>query len=370
MLDLLETPTFVVDDLFDSRNIKLFDYLEFEKIPFEVLELCSADLPYRQGAYYPVVIDEIEDDHELFANINPRALLMAQEQNLIIVFIYTGNKNLVFSLKGTLIGQLMDNFLDFHNIRIVSQVSPIAAAPAYIYFSFAEMEAYMEAQSSTYVDGFCENDREKVFTCNVAKDTAHSRLFCASAWYHALINHSYLNYPPQATDNSITSSPAYRWNKHWSATETLIDMLGQQLPIVQTPGCELDFYNNAYWNFCMMDTFSSNRVMLGKSVFLPILNLQPFVIVGPGESLKLLRTLGYKTFKKQVNETYDDILDDEERMQSLFRLVYEMSHFTGEELNQLNEVLRSTIVHNQTHFLSSKKYKLITLLNLLKTGSY
>lgn len=370
MLELLETPTFVVDDLFDSKNIKLFDYLEFEDIPFEVLELCSAELPYRQDAYYPVVINDLQDEHELFANINPRALLMAQEQKLIIVFLYTGHKNLIFSLKGTLIGQLMNNYLDFNNIRIVSQVSPIAAAPAYVYFSFAELDAYMEAQDTLYVDGFCETDREKVFTCNVKKDTAHSRLFCASAWYHALIDHSYLNYPAQVSGSSIAESPIYKWNKHWSATNTLIDMLGQQLPIVQTPGSNLDFYNNAYWNFSMMDTFKSTEISIGTSVFKPILNLQPFVIVGPGESLKLLRTLGYKTFKKQVNESYDDILDDEARMQSLFRLVYEMAHFTGNELNQLNETLRSTIIHNQKHFLSSKKYKLITLLNLLKTGSY
>jgi len=370
MLELLETPTFVVDDLFDSKHIKLFEYLEFENIPFEVLELCSAELPYRQGAYYPVVINDLQEEHELFANINPRALIMAQEQNLIIVFIYTGHKNLIFSLKGTLIGQLMDHFLDFNNIRIVSQVSPIAAAPAYIFFSFAEIEAYMEAQDALYVDGFCDTDRQNVFTCNVTKDTAHARLFCASSWYHALIAHSYLNYPAQVTDNSITESLVYRWNKHWSATDTLIDMLGQQLPIVNTPGSNLDFYNNAYWNFSMMDTFNSSEISIGKSVFSPILNLQPFVIVGPGGSLKLLRTMGYKTFKKQVNESYDDILDDEARMQSLFRLIYEMAHFTGDELNQLNDMLRNTIIHNQKHFLSSKKYKLITLLNLLKTGSY
>lgn len=370
MLELLETPTFVVDDLFDSKNIRLFDYLDFEDIPFEVLELCSAELPYRQNPYYPIIINDLHEDYDLFENINPRALQMAQEQNLILVFIYAGHKNLIFSLEGTLVGQLITNHLDFNNIRIISEVSPLAAAPAYIYFSFAEIEAYLDAQSSTYVDAFCETKRQKVFTCNVKHDTAHARLFCASTWYHALINHSYLNYPPQTTGNEVIESPIYKWNKHWSATETLIDMFGQQLPVVDTPGYDLDFYNNAYWNFSMMPNFESSALSLSKEIFLPILNLQPFVIIGAAESLRLLRSLGYKTFKKQVNETYDDIIDDEARMQSLFRLVYEMAHFTGTELDILNEKLRSTIKHNQAHFLSSKKYKLISLLNLLKTGSY
>lgn len=370
MLELLETPTFVIDDLYDANSIRLFAYLDFEEIPYEVLELSSAELPYREGAYYPVIIDDLTPEYNLFQNVNPRALQMAQDRQLILVFIYAGHENLVFSLAGTLIGQLIDHSLTFDNIRIVSEVQAMGPAPAYIYFSFAEIEAYMDAQQSEYVDAFCESDRQKVFTCNVNEDTAHGRLFCASMWYHALIDHSYLNYPVATSTNEVIDSSVYKWHKHWSATETLIDMFGQQLPIAETPGYELDFYNNAYWNFNILPSFTSTALSLNKSIFLPILNLQPFVIVGPTESLKLLRTLGYKTFKKNVNETYDNVVDDEARMQSLFRLVYEMANFTGPELSILNEKLRATIIHNQAHFLSSKKYKLITLLNLLKVGSY
>lgn len=370
MLELLEIPTFVIDDLYDAKDIRLFTYLDFEGIPYEVLELSSAELPYREGAYYPVIIDDLTPEYNLFKNVNARAIQLAQEQGLILVFIYAGHENLIFSLAGTLIGQLIDHSLTFDNIRIVSEVQSLGPAPSYIYFSFAEIEAYLDAQESEYVDAFCETDREKVFSCNVEHDTAHARLFCASIWYHALVDHSYLNYPSATSTNEVIESSVYKWHKHWSATETLIDMFGQQLPIVETPGYELDFYSNAYWNFNMLPSFSSTALSLDKDVFLPILNLQPFVIVGPAESLKLLRTLGYKTFKKNVNETYDNVIDDEARMQSLFRLVYEMANFTGPELSVLNEKLRATIIHNQAHFLSSKKYKLITLLNLLKVGSY
>ena len=370
MIELLETPTFVVDDLFDCKYIRLFDYFEHEDIPCEVLELCSAELPHRVGAYYPIIIDEVYDNHDLFAYLNPRAMQMAQEKKLILVFIYTGNKNLIFSLNKTLVEQLIDYRLTFDNIRIVSEVKPIAPAPSYIYFSFAELEAYMDAHENDYVDGFCETPRDRVFSLNVDEDTAHSRLFCASTWYHALNDHSYMNYPTQAVGTAIVDSEIYHWNKHWSATETLMDMFGQQLPITQPAGCELDYYNNAYWYFSMMPSFKVTELSLSKAIFKPILNLQPFVVVGPSESLGLLRSLGYKTFKKQVNESYDRIASDEERMQGLFRLVYEMSHFTGDELSLLNDKLRNTIIHNQQHLLSPKKHRLVTLLNMLKTGSH
>lgn len=370
MIELLVTPTFVVDDLFDCKNIRLLDYFEHENIPYEILELCSSELPYRKGAYYPIVIDKLYENHDLFAFINPRALTMAQEKKLILVFIHTGHKNLIFNLRATLVEQLLDFRLTFDDIRIISEVKPLAPAPSYIYFSFAELEAYMDAHNHDYVDGFCETPRDNVFSCNVDEDTPHSRLFCASTWYHALDDHSYLNYPPQAIGSTVVDSPIYKWHNHWSATNTLMDMFGQQLPVVQEAGCELDYYNNAYWNFSMMPSFSMTELSLSKAVFRPILNLQPFVVVGPAESLTLLRSLGYRTFKKQVNESYDKVVSDEERMQGLFRLVYEMSHFTGDELSMLNEKLRNTIIHNQTHLLSPKKHRLVTLLNMLKTVSY
>jgi hypothetical protein len=370
MIELLETPTFVVDDYFDAKNVSLFKYLDFEKIPYEVLELCSADLPYRQGAYYPIIINEVHKDMHLFKDVNPRAIEMAQDQDLILVFLYEGHKNIQDHLEANLIIQMIDYHLTAHQVRIVTSVKPITLIAPYVYFSFAEMDAYLEAQDSLYVDGFCETNREKVFTCNVDHDTAHARLFCASIWYHALAEYSYMNYTTQNTSLDIINSPIYKWDEHWSATATLIDMFGQQLPMLDQAGSELDYYNNAYWNFSITPNFTLSGLSLSKNVFLPMLNLQPFVIVGAPGSLKLLRTMGYRTFKDQVNESYDSIADDESRMQNLFRLVYEMAHFTGPELASLNTNLRRDIQHNQDHLLSSKRFKLITLLNLLKTGSF
>ena len=366
MLELLETPTFVVDDFFDSKNIKLFDYLEFEKIPFEVLELCSAELPYRQGAYYPVMINDLHEDYNLFEKVNPRALEMAQDKKLIIVFLYPGYKNIIFSLQDTLVAQLVSHNVDFDDVRIVSEVSPLTLTPAYIHFSFAEVDAYLDAHETEYVDAFCDTPRERVFTCNATKDLPHARLFCASIWYHALADRSYINYPEQTTGTEIIDSEVYKWCKYWQSPNTLMDMLGQQLPFSNKPGYDLDFYNNAYWYFSIQDAFEARDLSLNVDTFKPIVNMQPFVIVGAPGSCGMLETLGYKTFKHQVNETYDDILLDEERMQSLFRLVYEMSHFTSAELNDLNDKLRSILIHNQTHFLSSKRHRLLTLLNSLK----
>ena len=372
MIEILETPTFVVEDFYDVKDNKLFQYFDYEKIPYEVLELSSAEIENRGKVYFPVVVKDFDEDLNLFTLVNPYALKLAHEDKAIIVFIYAGHKNIAQAFEDTLLTQLLHHRLTLHDIRVVTSNKTLSVIAPYVYFSFDEMDAYIEAHSddALYVDGFCETKREHVFSCNVPADTAHARLFCASIWYHALAEYSYMNYPTQSDKVNAIASPIYHWEKHWSATATLMDMFGQQLPVINEAGSKLDYYNNAYWNFAFMPSFSSAEVTLSKEVFKPILNLQPFVIVGPAGSIGLVKAMGYKTFSDQVNESYDRVTEDEARMQSLFRLVYEMAHFTGTELHDLNLRLRNILKHNQKHFLSSKRFKLLTLLNLLKARDY
>ena len=85
MIEILETPTFVIDDFYDSKNIRFFDYLTHEDIPFEILELCSAELPFRDIVYYPVVLKNLTAYTDVFADVNCRALQKAQDNELVIV---------------------------------------------------------------------------------------------------------------------------------------------------------------------------------------------------------------------------------------------------------------------------------------------
>ena len=73
MIELTETPTFVIDDFADPTSIRLFDYFDFEYIPYEVLELCSAELPYREKVYYPIVVHDIGPNVDYMSMVNVRA---------------------------------------------------------------------------------------------------------------------------------------------------------------------------------------------------------------------------------------------------------------------------------------------------------
>ncbi len=366
MIELLETPTFIVDDFFDSKDVRFFDYLEHEKIPFEILEAESAEVDNRDLVYYPVVLEELHDHMYLFQKVNDFIIAKAKRKELIILFIYSGHENILVKIGDTLMEQLINVGLSVNDIKIITGVKTITTQLPFIYFPFGEMEAYMEAKENEFVKSFNEETRNRIFTCNVHQDTAHARLLGASIWYHDLDADSYFNYTARDKSRAVLDSPIYSWNNHWASTGTLMDMFGQQLPKGNFINKHPNYFNDSYWNINIMDTFNIYNLSLPKSVFDPIINLQPFVLVGPPGSLKLMRSLGYETWRYQINEEYDTITDDETRMQALFRLVYELAHFPPAELDALNEKIQRSIKNNKKHLLSPKKFKLISLLNTIK----
>ena len=106
-----------------------------------------------------------------------------------------------------------------------------------------------------------------------------------------------------------------------------------------------------------------NNLFLTEKTFKPILNLQPFVIVGASGSLQLLHELGYKTFGDYIDESYDNIEDPEQRLKQCLHTVEQISRMSHSEHMVDQHDMRKILLHNQQHFLSDKSAKLLNLLN-------
>ena len=126
---------------------------------------------------------------------------------------------------------------------------------------------------------------------------------------------------------------------------------------------ERKFYEDAYWHIVTETHFASWTGFLTEKTFKPILNLQPFVIVGPPGSLLLLKDMGYKTFGNWINEDYDRVVNDEKRMYYVFKLVWQLSQFTHEQHQDLMIKMAPVLKHNQELLLSSKSKKLTNLID-------
>jgi hypothetical protein len=82
----------------------------------------------------------------------------------------------------------------------------------------------------------------------------------------------------------------------------------------------------------------------------------PFVIFGRPGIIKGLHKLGFKTFSPYFNESYDDIIDDDERFDAIFNEITRLIHLSDDEWVEILKNIQLILEHNHSLFFNSTKY--------------
>ena len=98
-----------------------------------------------------------------------------------------------------------------------------------------------------------------------------------------------------------------------------------------------------------------NHLEISEKFFKPMLCLQPFIILGEYGTLAGLKELGYKTFDKWFDESYDSELDDEERLCKLVKEVKRLNSLTHAQLSDMLLDMLPVLQHN--HELLVRRYR-------------
>lgn len=98
-------------------------------------------------------------------------------------------------------------------------------------------------------------------------------------------------------------------------------------------------------------------VFFSEKIYKPIMTKHPFIIVsGPG-FLRCLRGFGYRTFGDIIDESYDDILDDEARLLAIVDAVEKLSKNTPEQWEEWQRLAKPIVDFNYKVFNIRKKNK-------------
>lgn len=95
-------------------------------------------------------------------------------------------------------------------------------------------------------------------------------------------------------------------------------------------------------------------IFLSEKVFKPILKSHPFILVSRPYSLEELRKLGYKTFSPYIDESYDTIIDDSERLFAIIREVKRLCELTDTKLNNFLIHVKDIVEYNYQLLISKK----------------
>jgi hypothetical protein len=94
----------------------------------------------------------------------------------------------------------------------------------------------------------------------------------------------------------------------------------------------------------------------------PIINLQPFIYLGNYKALDHIKDLGFKTFDKWIDESYDNELDPYKRFQIIRK---EIERFNRMDINDIHSMyfeMKDILIHNQNLIKTFENYNPFTEL--------
>ena len=143
------------------------------------------------------------------------------------------------------------------------------------------------------------------------------------------------------------------------------DFYNKHLPIeLDTMGCDnkhgfgtgstfkKDLFLNSCINLVTESSFDGNELFISEKILKPIICYQPFIVFGPYQYLKRLKTYGYKTFSDVLDESYDEIKDWRKRLKVLIDLVNGLNSKSIEEINEIYLKTKDICIYNREVFNS------------------
>lgn len=127
------------------------------------------------------------------------------------------------------------------------------------------------------------------------------------------------------------------------------------------------FYDNSYFSIVTetfffktpesnVYTLDENSIFFSEKIFKPIICKHPFIIASRPRSLEYLRKLGYKTFHPYIDESYDLIENDSERLLAIVRETERLSAFTDDQWIEWQTSVAAIVEHNCSTLLNKHFY--------------
>lgn len=113
-----------------------------------------------------------------------------------------------------------------------------------------------------------------------------------------------------------------------------------------------DFYDNVAIDIVTETVYHYPSPQITEKTLRPILQKRMFLIVGPCNSIGLLKHLGFKTFDPWICEDYDNIIDPFDRMDAL---LCEIDRLTALPIDTIRDYMlecNDIIEHNCAHLLA------------------
>lgn len=166
-------------------------------------------------------------------------------------------------------------------------------------------------------------------------------------WNKLEANNNLLNTGDYKIDNSINIQDI---NNHSACYVPILPPTGTDL-FLQT-------YRDSFCAIINETRYAQPTGNISEKVLNAIAMRTPFVLVAPPKSLEYVKALGFKTFNKWWDESYDNELDHTQRLIKIFNIIDKINNMSDTEIKEMYNDMQKVLKHNHkvlTAFSTSVK---------------
>lgn len=125
-------------------------------------------------------------------------------------------------------------------------------------------------------------------------------------------------------------------------------------------------HNSTFLNIVTETMWNNESIFFTEKIYKPMYMCQPFILFGNPYSLKKLKELGFKTFDKWWDESYDEETDLNIRLEKITKILEEISNWDFDKCFTITNEMEDILIHNYKHMINT--HELPNIYSYLQCG--
>lgn len=122
----------------------------------------------------------------------------------------------------------------------------------------------------------------------------------------------------------------------------------------------LPLQQSGFWHVVSETVFYYDKLHLTEKIFKPIVARRPFMLLAAPGNLAYLKSYGFKTFDRWIDESYDLEPDSDKRIAMVVAEIEKLSKLSQDELESMYQDMQEVLDYNFDHFYGNFKHLVIT----------
>lgn len=122
---------------------------------------------------------------------------------------------------------------------------------------------------------------------------------------------------------------------------------------------EFELWKSGLWHIVTETVFYYDKLHLTEKIFKPIVAQRPFMLAAAPGNLAYLKSYGFQTFDRWIDESYDTIQDPDQRLQAIVGQTQRLCAMSDSDLRSMHREMQPVLEHNFNHLWTGFRHHIV-----------